>query len=123
LPSDPTHLFDQLITGQILGVLLLDTQGLVLAGSLGGESSGKAEELGAILGGAVEEATRAVSHLELGSWRGILLESERALMQLLPVRADMVVLVAAARGTPTGWMMRSAGQAAQIARRFLEAYG
>jgi predicted regulator of Ras-like GTPase activity (Roadblock/LC7/MglB family) len=123
LPSDPTHLFDQLTTGQILGVLLLDTQGLVLAGSLGGESSSKAEELGAILGGAVEEATRAVSHLELGAWRGILLESEHVLMQLLPVRADMVVLVVANRGTPTGWMVRSGGQAAQIARRFLEAYG
>jgi tetratricopeptide (TPR) repeat protein len=99
------------------------TQGLVLAGTLAGESGRKAEELGAILGGALEEATRTVAHLELGSWRGILLESEHALIQVLPVRADMVVLVAAKRETPTGWMTRSAGQAAQLARRFLEAYG
>ena len=124
LSADPTRLFDPLTSsGQILGALLLDTQGLVLAGTLTGESGTKAEELGAILGGALEEATRTVEHLELGSWRGILLESEHALIQLLPLRADMVVLVAAKRETPTGWMTRSAGQAAQLARRFLEAYG
>jgi tetratricopeptide (TPR) repeat protein len=124
LPADPTRLFDTLTSGgQILGALLLDTQGLVLAGSLAGENGVRAEELGAILGGAIEEAVRTVANLELGSWRGILLESERALIQLLPVRADTIVLLAARRETPAGWMVRSAGQAAQLARRFLETYG
>ncbi len=124
LPADPTRLFDALTSGgQILGALLLDTQGLVLAGRLVGENSDKAEELGAILGGALEEAARTVANLDLGGWRGILLESDGALLQLLPVRSDTVVLLAARRETPTGWMMRSAGQAAQLARRFLETYG
>ena len=124
LSSDPTRLFDVLTTGgHVLGALLLDTQGLVLAGSLAGERADRAEELGAILGGTLEEVLRTVANLELGTWRGILLESERALVQLIPVREDTVVLIAAKRETPTGWMARSAGQAAALARRFLETYG
>ena len=124
LSSDPTRLFDVLTTGgHVLGALLLDTQGLVLAGTLAGERAERAEELGAILGGTLEEVLRTVANLELGTWRGILLESERALVQLIPVRADTVVLIAAKRETPTGWMARSAGQAAALARRFLETYG
>ena len=123
LPSDPTQLFDVLMRGgQILGALLLDQQGLVLAGKLAEQSGSKAEALGAILGGAIEEATRTTAHLALGSWRGILLDAEKALLHLTPVREGMIVLLAAKRETPTGWVLRSAHQAAQLADRFLEAY-
>jgi tetratricopeptide (TPR) repeat protein len=121
--GDPTRLFDPITRGgQILGAILLDEQGLVLAGSLSGETTNRAEALGAILGPAIEEAARTALHLELGSWKGILLEAEDALLHLAPVGAGMIVLLAARKETPAGWMLRSAHQATTLASRFLEAY-
>jgi predicted regulator of Ras-like GTPase activity (Roadblock/LC7/MglB family) len=123
LPADPTQLFDSLLKGgQVLGALILDQQGLVLAGSLSGETSSRAEALGAILGGAIEEAARTTQHLHLGEWKGILLEANEALLHLTPIREGMVVLVAAKRHTPAGWMLRAAHQASALASRFLEIY-
>jgi hypothetical protein len=65
---------------------------------------------------------RTATHLALGSWRGILLEAERALLHLTPVRDGLIVLLVARRETPTGWMLRNAQQAAVLAGRFLEAH-
>jgi predicted regulator of Ras-like GTPase activity (Roadblock/LC7/MglB family) len=122
LPSDPSRLFDSVVKGQILGALLLDAQGLVLAGNLSGETGDRAEALGALLGGAIEEAARTSSHLALGGWKGILIEAEQALLHLAPVSADTILLLAAKRETPAGWMLRSANQARALAARFLEVY-
>ena len=123
LPRDPSQLFAALQRGgQILGALLLDSHGLVLAGSLTGEEGSKAELLGASLGGAIEEANRTSAHLALGAWQGILLEAEQALLHLAPVREGIVVLVAARRQTPAGFMLRAASQANALAQRFLELY-
>jgi predicted regulator of Ras-like GTPase activity (Roadblock/LC7/MglB family) len=123
LPSDPARLFDPILSaGQIMGALLVDAQGLVLAGTLAGASAAKAHALGAILGGAIEEAARASAYLALGAWQGILLDADQALLHLAPVREGAIVLLAAHRDTPTGWMLRSAHQAATLADRFLEVY-
>ena len=122
MASNPSRLFDGVVKGQILGALLLDAQGLVLAGSLAGESSDRTEALGALLGGAIEEAVRTVNHLSLGNWKGILLDSDNALLHLSPVSTDTILLVAAQRDTPAGWMLRSAHQANSLAARFLEVY-
>jgi predicted regulator of Ras-like GTPase activity (Roadblock/LC7/MglB family) len=122
LPSDPSRLFDSIVKGQVLGALLLDAQGMVLAGSLTGETGNRAEALGALLGGAIEEAARTAAHLALGNWKGILLESENAVLHLAPVSVDTVLLIAARRETPAGWMLRSAHQANVLAARFLEVY-
>ncbi|MEX2284690.1 MAG: roadblock/LC7 domain-containing protein [Gemmatimonadota bacterium] len=122
LPLDPSRLFESVVKGQILGALLLDSQGLVLAGSLSGETGNRAETLGALLGGAIEEAARTANHLSLGNWNGILLESDHALLHLAPVSTDTILLIAARRDTPPGWMLRSAHQANALAARFLEVY-
>lgn len=123
LADDPTQLFAPLQKGgHILGALILDAQGLVLAGSLAGESNNQAEMLGAILGGAIEETGRTTAHLKLGEWKGILLECEQALLHLSPVREGMIVLLAAKRQTPAGFMLRAASQASALATRFLELY-
>ena len=120
--ADPTRLFDPILRGgQVLGALLLDSQGLVMAGSLDGELTESAEAMGAILGGAIEEAARTASHLELGEWSGVLLEADAAVLHLAPVQGN-IVLLAAQRNAPAGWVLRSAQQAATLARRFLEAY-
>lgn len=117
--SSPAQLFAGLLgTGPLLGVLLLDVQGLVLAGSLTAASPGTAEALAAVLGGAVEEAERTVLHLSLGQWRGIMLETAGAVLHVAPVD-DLVVLLAARKQAPAGWVLRCSTQAVEIARRYL----
>jgi tetratricopeptide (TPR) repeat protein len=121
--DDPGRLFESIMRGgQILGALLLDSQGMVLAGSLGGGVGQQAEALGAILGGAIEEAVRTAEHLSLGHWNGILLEADTAVIHFAPLQEGMIVLLAAQRTAPAGWVLRSAHQAASLATRFLEAY-
>lgn len=123
LPDDPSRIFDTIMRGgQIMGALILDQQGLVMGGALGGQVGANAESLGAILGGAIEEAVRTAQHLSLGSWKGVLLEADQALLHFAPVRDGMIVLLTAQKNAPTGWVLRSAAQASAIATRFLEAY-
>jgi predicted regulator of Ras-like GTPase activity (Roadblock/LC7/MglB family) len=88
-----------------------------------GEAHTEAALLGAVLGGAAGEAARTASHLSLGHWRGIHLEAADALVQLVPTGAGGVVVLAARRSTPAGWLRRAAWHAADRARRYLEAYG
>ena len=106
----------------MLGALILDAQGLVMGGALSGEVGTQAEALGAILGGAVEEVLRTTQHLEFGQWKGVLLEADAAVLHFSPVGDGMIVLLAANKNAPTGWVLRSAQQAVAIATRFLEMY-
>ncbi|HSJ08359.1 MAG TPA: tetratricopeptide repeat protein [Longimicrobiales bacterium] len=123
MSTDPTQLFDELLgAGPLVGALLVDGQGLVLAGRLTAAVASDAALIGAVLGGAIGEATRTTQYLSLGAWRGILLESESALLHLAPAGADSVVVLAAARGAPAGWLLRAAAQAAEQSVRFLEEY-
>jgi tetratricopeptide (TPR) repeat protein len=117
-PADPGALFNPLLSGPLLGVLLIDQRGLVLAGRL---SEGSGELVGAILSGAIGETTRTVEHLALGDWHGVLLETERATLQLSPVGEDAAVLLAARREAPTGWVLRVSEQATALARSYLGA--
>lgn len=122
-PPDPTTLFESLLgSGPLLGVLLLDRRGLVLAGGLGGRDASTAEELGANLGGAIDEAIRAVRHLGLGTWRGLTLEAKQAVLQIRPVGGGALVVVVAERSAPAGWVVRAADHAAALADRFVEVY-
>jgi tetratricopeptide (TPR) repeat protein len=124
LPADPERLFDGLLAaGPVLVALFVDAQGLVLAGRVGDGPGTEAALLGAVLGGAAGEAARTASHLSLGHWRGIHLEAADALVQLVPTGAGGVVVLAARRSTPAGWLRRAAWHAADRARRYLEAYG
>jgi predicted regulator of Ras-like GTPase activity (Roadblock/LC7/MglB family) len=123
LPGDPAALFDDLLNGgPLLGVLLVDMQGLVHAGRLTEAVAGEAAVLGAVLGGAIGEAARTAAHLSLGEWRGIQLEAEYAVLHLAPAGNDAVVLLAARRSAPAGWVFRSAAQAVEVAARYLEVY-
>jgi tetratricopeptide (TPR) repeat protein len=117
----PDRLFDDLLQGApLLGVLLLDRRGLVLAGSLREASVGRPDEVGAILGGAIEDAVRTAAHLALGAWRVMLLETATAVVHVSPVGERGILTLAATHAAPTGWILRTAAYAAERAARFLE---
>ena len=118
---DPLQLFTPVVGGPVLGALLLDERGLVLAGALG-DVGGNAEALAATLNGAIDEAARTASLLALGEWRGLLLETPVALLHITRAGTAGLVLIVAKPDAPTGWILRSAAQAAGIAERFMEAY-
>ncbi|HEX6694597.1 MAG TPA: tetratricopeptide repeat protein [Longimicrobiales bacterium] len=121
--ADPMSVFNSLTaTGPLLGVLLIDAHGLVLAGSMARGTPGSEDSLGAMLGPAIAEAGRTVAHLALGDWRGMLIEAGVAMLHVAPVRPGTYVVLAGRRTAPSGWMLRSAGQAQEIALRYLEEY-
>lgn len=122
-PTDPVALFDGLRRETpFLGAIILDRQGLVMAGALAQDAAGAdAEALGAILSGAIEEAARTASLLQLGAWRGIMLETEHAQLHITALPDDLMVLLAAAPGAPAGWVVRTAQRATELSRAFLEA--
>src|SRR5690606_31556871 len=121
LERDPTRIFEPLsVEAPYLGGLLLDRRGLVLAGSFRTDDIERGETLGAVIGAAAEEAVRTAELLSIGAWNGILMETDRALLHVAPLERDLVVLTAAERGTPVGWVLRTARHATELARRFLE---
>ncbi len=145
--SDATH-FDA-VTAEfaalsaergIVGAVLMDDQGFVLAGQMSGEfvrswsglspvpadaaASGtdRGPEVAAVLSGAPSEAGRALAHLGLGAWKGILVETPEAVVRLAPA-GDGMIAVAGRRDVPTGWVLRVAARAREAALRFLGAGG
>lgn len=123
VPLDPTLLFDDLLNaGPLLGAILVDVKGLILAGRLTEAMRGDPAVLGAVLGGAIGEATRTAYHLALGDWRGILLDSEHALLHLAPAGNDAVMVLAARRDAPAGWMLRASAHAIGQAQLYMEEY-
>jgi len=100
--------------------LLLDHDGLVLAGTYVDERGReRGDEIGAELSGVSEEATRALLHLELGSWSAILVEAQHATVGLAPASDGAIVLVAAARDTHVGFVRRLLSQARDRAELWL----
>lgn len=121
--ADPAHVFDELLsTGPLLGALLVDTQGLVLAGRLTSGAASDATTLGAVLGNAMAEAARTAALLGLGNWRGVLVESEHAMLHVKPVDGGNALVIAAGRDTPAGWLVRASAHAAERASRFVQEY-
>ena len=121
-PRDPHRLFHKL-TGDapFRGALLLDAQGLVLAGDLDGTSD-RAELLGALISAAVGEAARTAALIDIGSWGDLVLECDEAVLHVARLDdAGCAVVVAADRGAPPGWVARTAERARTLGRRFLEA--
>ena len=102
----------------IAGAVLLDDQGFVLAGEIRVGGVDRAPDVAAVLSGASPEAERALRHLGLGGWKGILVETPEAIVRLAPA-GDGIVAVAGSRQVPTGWVLRVAARAREAALRFL----
>lgn len=116
---DAGALFDDLLEGQHSAALLLDADGLVLAGRYHAtDGRDLAADVGAQLSGVSDEASRAMRHLGLGAWRQIVFETEAASVAMAPSR-DGVLLVAAARPIPLGFVRRVLERALDRANSWL----
>jgi len=116
---DAGALFDDLLEGQHSAALLLDADGLVLAGRYQAtDGRDLAADVGAQLSGVSDEASRAMRHLGLGAWRQIVFETEAASVAMAPSR-DGVLLVAAARPIPLGFVRRVLERALDRANSWL----
>lgn len=106
METDTGALFDDLLDGQRSAALLLDSDGLVLAGRyVDVDGHDRAADIGAQLSGVSDEAGRAMRHLGLGAWKQIVFETEAASVAMAPAQ-DGLALVAAARPIPLGFVRR-----------------
>jgi len=104
--DDASTLFDDLLEGQRSAAMLLDADGLVLAGRyVTADGRDLAALIGAQLSGVSDEAARAMRHLGLGAWTQIVFETDAASVAMAPSQ-DGVMLVAAARPIPLGFVRR-----------------
>ena len=103
------------------GLLLVDAQGLRLAGRLNGtEGDAAGDRVAAQLAGVSREAARAARLLGLGSWHTIAVESPDAHLVLAQPSADAVLLARREPSLPLGRVTLLAERAARVARRWLE---
>ena len=118
--SDSRALFADILGEHEQTALLLDDQGLVLAGIyLGENGSDVGAEVGAELSGVTDSARRAARHLDIGDWRAIVLETEVAVVTMGPAAGDGLLLVAASKATPLGLVRRVLDRCLERARAWL----
>jgi hypothetical protein len=102
-------------------VLLLDGAGGVNAGIyLDSRGRDVSAEIGSALGAIGAEASEAMRHLSLGSWRAISCECDYANLAIGPAWGDEILLVAAAPAVPMGFVRRLLNHAAQRALTWRE---
>lgn len=123
LPGDPRHLFAGVLEEEHAAILL-DTEGLVLAGAYSVGGRDVTEDVGATLSGVSGEANRATRHLNIGAWRSITFEAQRAVVSLTPVGVNDtgpsgLLLLAAPPTTPLGLLHRVLDRCLARAREWL----
>ncbi len=103
------------------GLLLVDSAGMRLLGSLGELGEGVADQVAAELAGVSREAARAARILDLGEWRSIAVETGAANYFLVPPTAETLLMVMRDPSMPMGRVAIGTGRALEAARRWLEA--
>ncbi len=124
IPEDPRQLFSDVLAHD-QAAILLDKDGLVVAGEYrrdGGRDV--AGDVGATLSGVSGEALRAMRHLDMGPWRSIVFETERAVVSLAPAPAESaatggLMVVATHPSTPLGALKRLLERCLARARAFV----
>jgi predicted regulator of Ras-like GTPase activity (Roadblock/LC7/MglB family) len=121
-PHDSRALFADILGEHEQTALLLDDQGLVLAGMyVDGDGNNVGDEVGAELSGVTDAARRATRHLDIGDWRSIVLETEVAVVTMAPSAGDGLLVVAASKATPLGLVRRVLDRCLDRARQWLGA--
>lgn len=119
---DPRGLFADILGEHEQTALLLDDQGLVLAGIyLSHDGLDVGAEVGAELSGVTDAARRATKHLDIGDWRSIVLETEVAVVTMAPSTGDGLLVVAASKATPLGLVRRVLDRCLERAHQWLGA--
>ena len=117
---DPRYLFADVLSDAEQTALLLDQDGLVLAGAyVGYDGRDVAQEVGAELSGVTDAARRATRHLSLGEWTSIVFETEVAVVAMAPSAGDGLLVLATSRATPLGLVRRLLDRCGDRARRWL----
>jgi predicted regulator of Ras-like GTPase activity (Roadblock/LC7/MglB family) len=107
LAQDSRYLFVDVLRDEGQTALLLDSDGLVLAGAyMGADGRDLAEEVGAELSGVTEAARRATRHLQMGDWTSIVFETDVAVVAMTPSPQDGLLVLATSRATPLGLVRR-----------------
>jgi predicted regulator of Ras-like GTPase activity (Roadblock/LC7/MglB family) len=117
---DPRFLFADVLSEAEQTALLLDRDGLVLAGAyVAWDGRDVSQEVGAELSGVTDAAQRATRHLALGDWTSIVFETEVAVVAMAPSAATGLLVLATSRSTPLGLVRRLLDRCADRARRWL----
>jgi predicted regulator of Ras-like GTPase activity (Roadblock/LC7/MglB family)/alkylhydroperoxidase/carboxymuconolactone decarboxylase family protein YurZ len=119
-PSRAKQLFVSALDGADQHALLVDGDGLVLAGTYA-DSSGNdvADIIAAELAGVSGEAERAMRHLGLGTWTSLLVEADDAVVAMTPAPNASLLVVTASRETPVGLVRLLLDRALTRARDWL----
>jgi predicted regulator of Ras-like GTPase activity (Roadblock/LC7/MglB family) len=116
---DPRFLFADVLSEAEQTALLLDRDGLVLAGAyVTWDGRDVGQEVGAELSGVTDAARRATRHLALGEWSSIVFETEVAVVAMTPSTNDGLLVLATSRATPLGLVRRLLDRCAERARRW-----
>src|SRR5829696_7160136 len=116
---DPRFLFVDVLSDAEQTALLLDREGLVLAGAyVAWDGRDVGQEVGAELSGVTDAARRATRHLSLGEWTSIVFETEVAVVAMTPSTNDGLLVLATSRATPLGLVRRLLDRCAERARRW-----
>ncbi len=125
MPTEPAPVADaRTLFHDVLGdspqtAILLDADGYVVAGQyLTADGRDLGADIGAQLSGVSEEANRAMRHLGLGRWNQIVFEAETSSVAMAPSGSG-VLLVAAPRAVPLGYVRRLLERSVERARRWL----
>lgn len=120
--NDARFLFVDVLREDGQTALLLDRDGLVLAGAyVGADGRDSAQEVGAELSGVTDAARRATLHLSMGEWTSIVFETEVAVVAMAPSPQDGLLVLATSRATPLGLVRRLLDRCFIAAREWLEA--
>jgi predicted regulator of Ras-like GTPase activity (Roadblock/LC7/MglB family)/Tfp pilus assembly protein PilF len=117
---DPRFLFADVLSEAEQTALLLDRDGLVLAGAyVAYDGRDVAQDVGAELSGVTDAARRAARHLSLGEWTSIVFETEVAVVAMAPAPADGLLVLATSRTTPLGLVRRLLDRCSDRSRKWL----
>jgi predicted regulator of Ras-like GTPase activity (Roadblock/LC7/MglB family) len=119
-PSRARELFAPALDSPDQSALLVDADGLVLAGAytdVNGQDV--AEVVAAELAGVSSEAERAMRHLRLGAWTSLLVEADDAVVAMTPAPLGSLLVVATSRQTPVGLVRLLLDRALTRARDWL----
>ena len=119
-PSKARQVFATVLEGADQSALLVDADGLVLAGGyVDATGQDVADVVAAELAGVGGEAERAMRHLGLGAWTSMLVEADRSIIAMSPAPLGSLLVVAAARETPVGLVRLLLDRALTRARDWL----